>query len=135
YYAGLGSEPIVLQYLLYYFSKDCPVPHNSIFYSFLSDVNSVLETNRKRINRIVVFRKLALIFALIISILILIMLFSLTLSVITTMTNLREMYKNDVDGSIRENVRKISSSTVRVNIQGDESTYDHDLDLHLGVDH
>ncbi|CAF4000036.1 unnamed protein product, partial [Adineta steineri] len=87
------------------------------------------------INRIVVFRKLALIFTLIVSILLLIMLFSLTLSVITTMTNLREMYKNDVDESIRNNVRKISSSTTPVYIQGDESTYDHDLDLHLSVDH
>jgi len=93
YYAGLGSEPILLQYLLYYFSKNCAVPYNSIFCSFLSDVNSVLDTNRKRINRQVVFRKLALIMTLAVFIIIIIMFFSLILSVLTTASNLRQMYK------------------------------------------
>jgi hypothetical protein len=93
YYGGLGSEPIVLQYLLYYFSKECLVPYNSIFYSFLSDVNAVLDTNRQRLQRAVVFRRVVLIFTLAISIILFIMLFSLILSVLTTISNLRQMYE------------------------------------------
>ncbi len=100
YYGGLGSEPILLQYLLYYFSKECFVPYNSIFYSFLSDVNSVLDTNRQRLQRVVVFRRLALIFTLAISIILFIMFFSLILSVLTTTSNLRQMYKNNPDGEM-----------------------------------
>ncbi|CAF1483411.1 unnamed protein product [Rotaria sordida] len=101
YYAGLGSEPIVLQYLLYYFSKECPVPYGSIFYSFLSDINAVLHTNRQRMHQVVVYRKVALIITLIICILILIMFFSLILSVLTTTSNLRQMYKNIPDEDIK----------------------------------
>ena len=91
YYAGLGSEPIVLQYLLYYFSKECTVPYDSLFYSFLSDVNSVLYTNRQRIHRVEVFRRLALLIALAVSVVIFIMFFSLILSVITTVSKLSQM--------------------------------------------
>ncbi|CAF3179642.1 unnamed protein product [Rotaria socialis] len=97
YYAGLGTEPIVLQYLLYYFSNECSVPYDSIFYTFLSDVNAVLHTNRERIHRVVVFRKLALILALAVFVIIIIMFFSLILSVLTTTSNLRQMYRNDLD--------------------------------------
>jgi len=95
YYSGLGSEPIALEYLLYYFTKESVVPYNSIFYSFLSDLSSVLDTKRKRIHQVVVYRRFALIFALAIFIIILIMFCSLILSVLTTTSNLRQMYKND----------------------------------------
>ena len=92
YYAGLGAEPIVLQSLLYYFSKDCPVPYNSMFYSFLSDVNSVLNTNRQRLNRVVVLQRIAFAFTLTFCIIILLMFFSLILSMMTTMTKFHQMY-------------------------------------------
>jgi len=95
YYGGLGSDPIDLEALLYYFSKECVVPYNSIFYSFLCDVNSVLDTNRQRIQRVVVYRRVALMFALAIFVIIIIMFFSLILSVYTTTSNLREMYTID----------------------------------------
>ena len=97
YYAGLGSEPIVLQYLLYYFSKESSVPYNSMFYSFLSDVNSVLHTNRQRITRVLVLRRIAFFFALAIFVLLLLMFFSLILSVITTMTQFKQMYGQEGD--------------------------------------
>jgi hypothetical protein len=100
YYAGLCSEPIVLEYLLYYFSKECVVPYNSTYYSFLLDVNSVLDTNRQRIQRVVVLRRVALLIALAVFIIIMIMFFSLILSVLTTTSKLRQMYKNDPDGGM-----------------------------------
>ena len=100
YYAGLSAEPLVLEYLLYYFSKQNPVTYDSLFYSFLSDVNSVLYTNRQRIQRVVVFRRVALIIALAVFIIIIIMFFSLILSVITTTSNIRAMYRDDPDGGI-----------------------------------
>lgn len=125
YYAGLGSEPIVLQYLLYYFSKDCPVPYNGIFYSFLFDVNSVLDTNRKRINRVVVFRKLALVLALAVSILLLIMFFSLILSVLTTTSNLREMYRQDYLGKTSSNATHATRLFTSVFKDLDDN-HDHD---------
>jgi hypothetical protein len=106
YYGGLGSEPIVLEYLLYYFSKECVVPYNSIFYGFLCDLTSVLDTNRKRIQQVVVYRRVALIFALAIFIIILIMFFSLILSVLTTTSNLRQMYKNDSSGQTKTSLSK-----------------------------
>ncbi|UJR09420.1 hypothetical protein I4U23_013661 [Adineta vaga] len=127
YYAGLGSEPIVLQYLLYYFSKDCPVPYNSIFHSFLYDVNSVLDTNRKRIHRVVVFRKLALIFTLAVFILLLIMFFSLILSVLTTTSNLREMYRIDPISETIPNVTQISRLVTSLYKDIDDQ-HDHDHD-------
>ena len=92
YYAGLGSDPIALQYLLYYFSKECAVPRDSMFYSFLYDVNSVLHTNRQRIHRVVVFQKLAFVATFVTFAIILIMFFSLILSVLTTTSKLRQMY-------------------------------------------
>lgn len=97
FYAGLGSEPLILESLLYYFNKECVVPCNSLFYPFLSDVNSLLNTNRKRIQRVVVLRRVALLFALVVFIFIFIMFFSLILSVLTTASNLREMYKDGSD--------------------------------------
>ena len=99
YYAGLGSEPIVLQYLLYYFSKESSVPYNSMFYSFLSDVNSVLYTNRQRITRVLVLRRVAFFITLAVFVLLLLMFFSLILSVITTMTKFHQMYGDQADPS------------------------------------
>lgn len=114
FYAGLGSEPLLLEAILYYFSKECVVPYNSMFYPFLCDVSSVLNTNRQRIQRVVLNRRVALGFTLVIYILIFIMFFSLVLSVVTTTSNLIEMhkYKNDSFGLvIRKTTQKILSKT------------------------
>ena len=95
YYSALGSEPIGLQNLLYYFSKESVVPYNSMFYSFMLDVSSVLNTNRQRIRRVAVYQKVAFIFALTIFTLIFMMFFSLILSVYTTITKLNYIYRAD----------------------------------------
>ncbi|CAF3638266.1 unnamed protein product [Rotaria sp. Silwood1] len=94
YFAAISSNPIVLQNLLYYFTKECTVPSNSLFYSFLCDVNSVLDTKRKRIHRAAAFRKVALVITIAVFTIILMMFFSSILSVLTTVSNLRQMYKN-----------------------------------------
>lgn len=91
YYGGLSSQPLVLQNLLYYFNDECRVPFNSIFYSFLCDVNAVLDTNRQRIQRVVVLRRAALIFAVSIFVILLTMLFSLILSVLTTASYFKQL--------------------------------------------
>lgn len=93
YYGGLSSQPIALENLLYYFNEECRVPYNSIFYSFLCDVNSVLHTNYQRIQRVTVFRHVALVATIAVFVILLTMLFSLVLSVFTTTTNLREFYR------------------------------------------
>ena len=92
YYSGLSSQPLILQNLLYYFNEECRVPFNSIFYSFLCDVNAVLDTNRQRIQRVVVLRRVALIFTVSIFVILLTMLFSLILSVFTTASYFKQLY-------------------------------------------
>ncbi len=100
YYPGFGHEPIVLQSLLYYFSKECAVPHNSIFQSFLSDVCSIIYRDRQRLNRQAVLRKVALVITILVSILIGLMLFSLVLSVLKTTSDFKRLYENDLSGGI-----------------------------------
>jgi hypothetical protein len=100
YHPSFGSEPVVLQSFLYYFSKECAVPYTSIFRTFLSDVCSILYQDQQRLNRAAVFRKIALIATIIIFIILTLMLFSLILSVFTTTSKLTYMYKDDPDGGI-----------------------------------
>jgi hypothetical protein len=100
YYPGFDHEPIVLRSLLYYFSKECYVPYNSIFRTFLSDVCSIVYRDQQRFNRVSVLRKIALIITIILFIILGLMLFSLVLSVLKTTYNLREMYGNDPSGGI-----------------------------------
>ena len=95
YYGSFGHEPIALQPLLYYFSKECIVPYNSIFRPFLSDVCSVLYRNQRRRNRTSLYRKVALIITIIVFIMISLMLFSLIISALKTTSDLRNMYQND----------------------------------------
>lgn len=97
YYGGLGSEPIVLQYLLYYFSKECRVPYDSVLHSFLYDVNTVLDTNRQRMRRAVVFRKLALTLSIAIFIFLMVMFVTMIFSAFTTVSNLKQMYQTDLN--------------------------------------
>ncbi|CAF0732074.1 unnamed protein product [Adineta steineri] len=100
YHPAFQSQPVVLQALLYYFSKECVVPYNSVFRPFLSDVCSILYQDRQRINRAAVFRKVATIITIVISIFLALMFFSLIVSVFTTTSNLRAMYRDDPDGGI-----------------------------------
>jgi hypothetical protein len=111
YYPGFGREPIVLQSLLYYFTEECHVPYNSIFRTFLSDVCSVLNRERERINRAAVFRKVALIVAIAVFIILALMLFSLVLSVFTTTSKLSQMYQFDSDGGVEWRQSKTTLGT------------------------
>jgi hypothetical protein len=100
YYPGLGREPIVLQSLLYYFSKECAVPYHSLFRKFLTDICSILNQDRQRLDRAATFRKLALFIAIIFFIILGLMLFSLILSVLKTTSEFNKMYGNDPNGEI-----------------------------------
>jgi len=100
YYQGLGREPIVLQSLLYYFSKGRTVTYNSIFREFLTDICSILYRDRQRLNRAAVRRKVALFIVIIIFIILGLMLFLLILSVLNTTLEFNKMYGNDPNGGI-----------------------------------
>jgi len=100
YYPGLGREPIVLQSLLYYFSKECAVPYHSLFRKFLTDICSILNRERQRLDRAATFRKVALFITIIVFIIIGLMLFSLILSVLKTTSEFNKMYANDPNEKI-----------------------------------
>ncbi|CAF1307099.1 unnamed protein product [Rotaria magnacalcarata] len=88
-YDRLGEEPLALQNLLYYFSKQ-DVPHGTIFWEFLNEVNRVLNMQRKRTVLVQRLRKLALTLAVICYCLIGLMLLLLIISVITTTTKMND---------------------------------------------
>lgn len=96
YYPGLGHEPIVLQSLFYYFSKECAVPYNSTFRVFLADVCSIINQEQRRINRVAVFRKVALLIAIIVFIIIGLMLVALIFSVLKTTSDFRQFSDDDL---------------------------------------
>lgn len=106
YYPGLGREPIVLQSLLYYFTKECAVPYDSTFRGFLGDVCSIIYQERQRLERVAVFRKVALFIATIVLTIIGLMLFSLILSVFKTTSDFRQLYDNDLDWTQPETTLK-----------------------------
>ncbi|CAF0848210.1 unnamed protein product [Rotaria sordida] len=112
HYPSLGRDPIVLQSLLYYFSKECAVPYDSIFRAFLSNICLILYRDRQRIHRVAVLRKVALVIAIIVFIILGLMLISLIVSVLGTTSNLKDMYRNDVDGGIewRESATTIETT-------------------------
>jgi hypothetical protein len=88
-YDRLGEEPLALQNLLYYFSKQ-DVSHGTLFWDFLNEVNHVLDLKRKRTVRVERLRKLALTLAIVFYCIIGIMLFLLIISVITTATKMND---------------------------------------------
>ena len=100
YYPGSGPEPIVLESLLYYFSKECKVPYSSIFRGFLSDVCSILDQDRERQNRVAVFRRIALALAVIVFVILGMMFLTLIFSTLKTISNIDEIYRFDMDGGI-----------------------------------
>ena len=88
-YDRLGEEPLPLQNLLYYFSKQ-EVAHGTIFWDFLNEVNRVLHMKRKRTVLVERLRKLALTLSIICYIIIGTMFFLLIVSVITTATKMND---------------------------------------------
>ncbi|CAF0848199.1 unnamed protein product [Rotaria sordida] len=88
-YDRLGEEPLALQNLLYYFSKQ-EVPPGTVFWEFLNEVNHVLNMKRKRTVRIQRLRRLALTLAVVFYSIIGFMLFLLIISVITTATKMND---------------------------------------------
>lgn len=88
-YDRLGEEPLALQNLLYYFSKQ-DVGHGTLFWDFLNEVNRVLHMKRKRTVRVQRLRRLALTLALIFYVLIGFMLLALIISVATTAAKLND---------------------------------------------
>ena len=88
-YDRLGEEPLALQNLLYYFSKQ-DVSHGTLFWDFLNEVNRVLNMKRKRTVLVQRLRRLALILAVVLYSIIGIMLILLIISVITTATKMND---------------------------------------------
>ncbi|UJR36747.1 hypothetical protein I4U23_029462 [Adineta vaga] len=88
-YDRLGEEPLALQNLLYYFSKQ-DVPHGTVFWDFLNEVNRVLNMKRKRTVLVERLRKLALTLSIICYAIIGFMFFLLIVSVITTATKMND---------------------------------------------
>ena len=86
-YDRLGDEPLALQNLLFYFSKQ-DVSHGTLFWDFLTEVNRVLNMKRKRTVLVQRLRKLALTLSIIFYVLIGLMLITLIVSVITTATKM-----------------------------------------------
>ena len=108
-YDRLGEEPLALQNLLYYFSRQ-DVSHGTLFWDFLNEVNNVLNMKRKRTVLVQRLRRLALTLAVILYSILGIMLILLIVSVITTATKMNDpevkwmeskvdIYSNTVDSS------------------------------------
>ena len=88
-YDRLGEEPLPLQNLLYYFSKQ-DIQQGTVFWEFLNGVNQVMNLKRKRTVLVQRLQRLALTFAVIIYGWIGAMLFLLIVSVITTATRMND---------------------------------------------
>lgn len=88
-YDRLGEEPLALQNLLYYFSKQ-DVPHGTVFWNFLNEVNQVLSLRRKRTVLVQRLRRLALTLAIIFYSFVGVMFLLMMISVITTVTKMND---------------------------------------------
>jgi hypothetical protein len=88
-YDRLGEEPLALQNLLYYFSKQ-DVPHGTVFWNFLNEVNQVLNLKRKRTVLVQRLRRLALTLAIILYSFIGLMIALMIISVIITTTKMND---------------------------------------------
>ncbi|CAF5087739.1 unnamed protein product [Rotaria sp. Silwood1] len=115
YYPSFDRDPMVLQALLYYFSKECAVPYESVFRTFLTNVCSIISRDRERLRRAAVFRQVALILAIVVFIILGLMLISLLLSVLGTTANLSSMYNNDPDGGIEWREPSTTVETTLIN--------------------
>jgi hypothetical protein len=88
-YDRLGEEPLALQNLLYYFSKQ-DVQHGTVFWNFLNEVNHVLSLNRKRTVLVQRLQRLALTLAIIFYSFVGLMLLLMIISVIATATKMND---------------------------------------------
>lgn len=101
YYSGIGKEPIVLQALLYYFSRECAVPYNSVFRSFLTDICAIIQHERQQMTRVAVFRRVAFVITIIIFLILALMFASLIVSVLNTTYEFHKLYDNDPHGGLQ----------------------------------
>ncbi|CAF1302777.1 unnamed protein product [Adineta steineri] len=88
-YDRLGEEPLSLQNLLYYFSKQ-DIQHGTVFWDFLNEVNHVLNLKRKRTVLVQRLRRLALSLALVVYIIIGLMFCTMVIGIITTITKMND---------------------------------------------
>jgi hypothetical protein len=88
-YDRLGEEPLALQNLLFYFSRQ-DVSHGTLFWDFLNEVNRVLNMKRKRTVLVQRLRRLALTLAIILYSIIGFMFILLVISVISTATKMND---------------------------------------------
>lgn len=88
-YDRLGEEPLALQNLLFYFSKQ-NVQHGSLFWNFLYEVNNVLKLKRKRKALVKRLRRIAFTLAIIFYSFIGLMFSFMVISVITTATKFND---------------------------------------------
>lgn len=88
-YDRLGEEPLALQNLLYYFSQQ-DVPHGTVFWNFLYEVNHVLNLKRKRTVLVQRLRRLALTLAVILYSFIGIMFVLMVIGAIVTITKMND---------------------------------------------
>ena len=88
-YDRLGEEPLALQNLLYYFSKQ-DIQQGTVFWDFLREVNQVLSLQRKRTVLVQRLRRIALTLAIIFYICIGLMFFLMIVSLISTATRMND---------------------------------------------
>lgn len=100
YHPSFDQEPIVLQSLLFYFSRECLVPYQSIFRPLLTNICSALDRDRERLERTAAFRRFALIIAIIIFIILSLMLITMIVGVLNTRSNFHKLYDNDIHGGV-----------------------------------
>lgn len=100
YYPVCSSQPFRLQSLLYYFTKDCYVPHNSVFQSFLNEICSIVYRDRQRLKRTNTLRRYALILAVCIGFLLCSMFIALIVSLFTTANQFRTFVPDEIDRNL-----------------------------------
>ncbi|CAF0887063.1 unnamed protein product [Didymodactylos carnosus] len=88
FYSSSSGEPIILQYMLYYFAKESFVPYNGIFRPFLGDISSVIKANRNRSKRTQVLQNLALLGSIAVYILIGLMFLVLLINILNITSKL-----------------------------------------------
>ena len=108
-YDRLGEEPLALQNLLYYFSKQ-DVAYGTLFWDFLNEVNRVLNMKRKRTVLVKRLRRLALTLAIVVYVIIGLMFFFMIISVITTATRMNDPEVEWVDSDVATYSNKILST-------------------------
>ena len=100
YHPSFDEEPIVLQSLFFYFSRECHVPYQSIFRPLLTNICSALDRDRERLERTTALRRFALIIAIIVFAVLGLMFITLIVGVLKTRSNFHKLYDNDIHGGL-----------------------------------